>query len=156
MTRRKKYVPDLQEMQSLAQRNYHAAAGLLADDYQVGDCRTLQLGEQLTYSVRVLSDAPYTTDLQIEQCNQGPAYLQARFTVRLYHDVRLAEIIESQGLERFSASYEQPNPQMHQRDEKRQVNHFLADWLRLCFASGHWHDNYLDMGAMPVELQVKR
>lgn len=156
MSRRKKYVPDLREMQSLAQRNYLAAASLLTEGFEVGDTRVLQLNEQLSYSVRVLTDAPYTTDLQIDQCGEGPDYLQTRFILRLYHDVRLAEIIESQGLERFAASYEQPNPKMHQRDEKRQINHFLADWLKLCFASGRWHDNYLNMGATPVELQVKR
>ncbi|MEW5284443.1 DUF1249 domain-containing protein [Klebsiella michiganensis] len=25
---------------------------------------------------------------------------------------------------------------LHQRDEKHQINQFLADWLRYCFAHG--------------------
>lgn len=141
---RKRYVPDLREMQSLAERNYAAALGLMSDDPKAGETRTLALGEGLQYQVKTLQVGPYTTDIQVLQQASGQDatvdYLQARFVVRLYHDMQLAEMIESQGLDRFAASYEQPNPNMHQRDEKRQINHFLADWLRLCFRRGRWHD----------------
>ncbi|MCC5880814.1 MAG: DUF1249 domain-containing protein [Idiomarina sp.] len=152
----KRYVPDLREMQSLAERNYASALGLLTADFKAGDSRQLSLGEQLTFSVKVLTDAPYTTDIEVSQQNQGREYLASRFVVRLYHDMQLAEMLSSQGLERFAASYEEPNPRMHQRDEKRQINHFLADWLRLCFKRGRWHDVCLASNGSGFDFQVKR
>lgn len=153
--RKKRYVPDLREMQSLAERNYAAAFGLLAKDFQLGDSRQLNMGEHLSFDLKVLTDAPYTTDIQVRQKSSGPEYLATRFVVRLYHDMQLAEILSSQGLERFAAHYEQPNPKMLQRDEKKQVNQFLADWLRLCFQRGHWHDVCLTANGSGFDFQVK-
>lgn len=153
--RRKKYVPDLREMQSLAERNYAAAIGLLPAQYEVGQTRQVSMHDSLTFELKVLTDAPYTTDIQVEQ-QQSRALLQTRFVMRLYHDMQLAEIISSQGLERFAASYEQPNPQMHQRDERRQINHFLADWLKLCFQRGRWHDVSIATHHSGLHFQVKR
>lgn len=153
--RKAQYVPSLREMQSLAERNYAAAVSLLPNAYDVGYQRSLAVGEQLSFQMTVLTDAPYTTDIKIEQQDAGPKYLKSSFTVRLYHDLQLAEMISSQGLERFAASYEQPNQNMHQRDEKRQINNFLADWLRLCFTKGRWQDINADSGAMTFKFQVK-
>lgn len=153
--RKAQYVPSLREMQSLAERNYAAAVSLLPSAYDVGYQRSLAVGEQLSFQMTVLTDAPYTTDIKIEQQDAGPKYLKSSFTVRLYHDLQLAEMISSQGLERFAASYEQPNQNMHQRDEKRQINNFLADWLRLCFTKGRWQDINADSGAMTFKFQVK-
>ena len=57
-------------------------------------------------------------------------------TVRLYHDARVAEVCSSQQIFRFKARYDYPNKKLHQRDEKHQINQFLADWLRYCLAHG--------------------
>ena len=56
--------------------------------------------------------------------------------VRLYHDAQVAEVCASQQISRFKASYDYPNKKLHQRDEKHQINQFLADWLRYCLAHG--------------------
>ncbi|RUO22988.1 DUF1249 domain-containing protein [Aliidiomarina minuta] len=154
--KKRQYVHNLREMQSLAERNYAAAASLLPDTFAVGESRTLAIGEQLTFEVRILTDAPYTTDIKIEQLQPlSPDYLKSSFTVRLYHDMQLAEMIASQGLDRFAAHYEQPNENMHQRDEKRQINNFLADWLRLCFNKGRWQDLTAQAAGMSFKFQVK-
>ncbi|MGQ7191841.1 DUF1249 domain-containing protein, partial [Escherichia sp. HC-CC] len=42
----------------------------------------------------------------------------------------------SQQIFRFKARYDYPNKKLHQRDEKHQINQFLADWLRYCLAHG--------------------
>jgi uncharacterized protein YqiB (DUF1249 family) len=152
--RKAQYVPSLREMQSLAERNYAAAVSLLPETFAVGYKRALAVGEALSFQMTVLTDAPYTTDIKIEQQDAGPKYLKSSFTVRLYHDLQLAEMISSQGLERFAASYAQPNEQMHQRDEKRQINNFLADWLRLCFTKGRWQDINADRGAMTFQVKT--
>ncbi|MGX5915571.1 DUF1249 domain-containing protein [Aliidiomarina sp. Khilg15.8] len=152
--RKAQYVPSLREMQSLAERNYAAAISLLPQTYAVGYRRSLAVGDNLSFKMTVLTDAPYTTDIKIQQENTGPKYLKSSFTVRLYHDLQLAEMIASQGLERFAASYEQPNEKMFQRDEKRQINNFLADWLRLCFTKGRWQDITADRGAMTFQVKT--
>ena len=59
-----------------------------------------------------------------------------RMTVRLYHDVRSAEVIECEGKRAFASSYVYPNPQMRQPDEKAQLNRFLAEFLNACFRYG--------------------
>ncbi len=48
-------------------------------------------------------------------------------TVRLYHDAMVAEVCSSQQIFRFKARYDYPNKKLHQRDEKHQINQFLAD-----------------------------
>ncbi|MDU3048807.1 MAG: DUF1249 domain-containing protein [Escherichia coli] len=47
-----------------------------------------------------------------------------------------AEVCSSQQIFRFKARYDYPNKKLHQRDEKHQINQFLADWLRYCLAHG--------------------
>jgi len=37
---------------------------------------------------------------------------------------------------RVEGRYEYPNNRMYQQDEKRQQNHFLADWLEHCLENG--------------------
>ncbi|MGU5550213.1 DUF1249 domain-containing protein, partial [Aeromonas hydrophila] len=37
---------------------------------------------------------------------------------------------------RLQPRYDYPNKNMHQRDEKEQVNLFLADWLKFCLRHG--------------------
>lgn len=153
---KKRYVPNLREMQNLAERNYVSALGLLRAESEVGETRQLSLGEGLRFGITVLTQAPYTTDIQVTQFGPGPEFLQARFVMRLYHDMRLAEMISNQGLERFAATYEQPNPCMHQRDEKRQINRYLADWFKLCFKRGRWHDVNIAADPTGLQFQVKR
>lgn len=57
-------------------------------------------------------------------------------SVRLYHDAMVAEVCSTQQIYRFKARYDYPNKKLHQRDEKHQINQFLADWLRYCLAHG--------------------
>ena len=52
-------------------------------------------------------------------------------TVRLYHDAMVAEVCSSQQIFRFKARYDYPNKKLHQRDEKHQINQFLADFAIL-------------------------
>ncbi|MBT8149178.1 MAG: DUF1249 domain-containing protein [Gammaproteobacteria bacterium] len=61
--------------------------------------------------------------------NQTQALAGVRMAVRLYHDVRLAEVIAFSGKRSALASYEYPNEVMFQPDEKAQQNRFLAEWL---------------------------
>lgn len=133
---RKRYVPDLQALHSLAERNYAALQRLLGHENSKPD-RELQVGEQLRFRIAEKSSARYTTDIAIEQLEpHGHSFVRAAFIVRLYHDARMAEIIDCQGVEGLTALqtvHERPG---HGRDEKLQLNLHLADWLKLCFQVG--------------------
>ena len=50
-------------------------------------------------------------------------------TVRMYHDAKVAEVVNCSGRGGFEPEYGYPNKLMLQRDEKRQVNQLLGEWL---------------------------
>lgn len=56
--------------------------------------------------------------------------------IRLYHDAQLAEVVSSRGCRQFAARLEYPNQQMHQRDEKAQLNQFLGELIGFCLVKG--------------------
>lgn len=99
---------------------------------------THNVAQSLQFAVRILENTRYTTLLEICQHNDElPDFLRGYMQVRLYHDARMAEVCVSQQISRLHPSYDYPNPAMHQRDEKEQCNHFLAEWLRFCLAHGY-------------------
>ena len=57
-------------------------------------------------------------------------------SIRLYHDVNMAEVIACNHKPNRLASYEYPNELMFQPDEKAQQNRFLSKWLGLCSKHG--------------------
>lgn len=54
------------------------------------------------------------------------------FTVRLYLDAKLAEVVSYQGQQPLKPRYPFPNQRMFYPDEKRQTNLVLYDWLSNC------------------------
>ena len=57
--------------------------------------------------------------------------------VRIYHDARVAEVIDYQHNRRFDSRYKYPNTKMHQTNEKQQINYFLSEWLDFCLIQGY-------------------
>lgn len=80
----------------------------------------------------------YTSTLEVsmESANmQWPdAVRMPVIEVRMYHDACTAEPISYQGRRRIPVRSEVPNRDMYHQDEKRQINEFLAECLRLCKA----------------------
>lgn len=133
----RRHVPDLPELHRAYETNYMALMKLLpsTDD---GGARLYNVAQSLQFAVRILENTRYTTLLEICQHNDElPDFLRGYMQVRLYHDARMAEVCVSQQISRLHPSYDYPNPAMHQRDEKEQCNHFLAEWLRFCLAHGY-------------------
>jgi len=62
-------------------------------------------------------------------------------SIRLYHDVNMAEVIACNHKPNRLASYEYPNELMFQPDEKAQQNRFLSEWLGLCSKHGMSSEN---------------
>ena len=91
-------------------------------------------------TLEVLERSRYTTVVAVSQAAAIDELGETRLKVRLYHDIRSAEVIEFQGQRRFSAVYPYPNPRMRQPDEKAQVNRFLGEFLNACLKHGVAHE----------------
>lgn len=83
------------------------------------------------FRVLVVEDHRYTSILgvSVSMSGESPTPADMQMTVRMYHDAKVAEVVgccEHQG---FSPDYTYPNPLMHHRDEKHQVNRLLGEWL---------------------------
>lgn len=99
-------------------------------------------------TARVLERTPYTTLIKLEQAGcQGIGWLGLpALKVRLYHDARVAEVVDCEGHRSPAPRFDYPNPNMYQQDEKAQWNHFLADLLAHCLKHGY----EVDAGFEPV------
>lgn len=110
---------------------------LLPPGGSVGAERRYQVGNGLQFQLTVTEESRFTSQVILAQHNpELPSYLQARIEIRLYHDVRMAEVCAAQQISMLQPRYDYPNQKMHHRDEKEQVNLFLADWLRFCLKHG--------------------
>ena len=100
--------------------------------------------------IRLLERCPYTSLIEVSQHPwlEGLAFeLPApRLTVRMYHDARSAEVVEFQAARRFHPVYAYPNDEMRQRDEKAQINRFLAEYLSACLYHGVAEDEAVVAG----------
>jgi len=89
--------------------------------------------QKLTYKITILDSTRYTSTLEIAQIDTStPKFLRPSMVVRLYHDAKVAEVLEAQRTSQLKPVYEYPNLHMHQRNEKFLVNVFLAEWLHFC------------------------
>ncbi len=143
----RRYKFDLAALQRTAALNYAALKPLLRDP-TIGRSLTIKVSQALHFTLEVLDTAPYTTEVRVEQqalSTTLPGLRETQLDVRLYHDAQLAEVVRSQGVSRLEASYDIPNPAMHQPDEKHRVNHFLQEWLQLIQQRGQL--SYINIGA---------
>ncbi|VAX14237.1 hypothetical protein MNBD_GAMMA24-2010 [hydrothermal vent metagenome] len=90
----------------------------------------------LRFSIHVLERCRYTRMLELRQklrlsenCIQ-----ELVMKIRIYNDARLVEVTGYEGIERLQPSYCYPNKKMMLKDEKRQANVLLHDWLSLVLA----------------------
>jgi uncharacterized protein len=130
----RRYVPDLDRLLAGCERNYLTLTALLAVGNVVG-----RAGGKRALELVTLEEDRYTTTLAVQEVD--PAMLGTashwltgtrRMIVRLYHDARLAEVLQWHNRRVMQGSYPYPNAQMAQRDEKQRVTDFLTDWLASC------------------------
>jgi len=152
---RKKYRPNLVSLMSLCANNYFLFLKIQADKTQLYQQRHFFINNHLSYAITVNEVTRYTSLITFQQRvfeqkvlkNKGVEQqkstskailnsFQPRMSIRLYHDARVAEVISSQGIHQVKPRYDYPNKQMHQQDEKQQMNQFLNEWLHLCLTHG--------------------
>ncbi len=116
------------------ERNYNALLAML------DETRLMELGrvqfELASYPVELelLEETRYTVLLKISQrfSTANSMLADVVFTVRIYQDARLAEVISYQGQHSIQYKYPYPNEGMFVPDEKKQCNLLLYDWLNAC------------------------
>ncbi len=132
----KRYVPDFPEMMRICETNFAQLRRLLPKGDRAGEQVTYQVNGA-SYTVTIQESTRYTTLVEIKQTAPAVSYWSLpAMSVRLYHDAMVAEVCSTQQIFRFKARYDYPNKKLHQRDEKHQINQFLADWLRYCLSHG--------------------
>ncbi len=152
---KKRYQPNLVSLMSLCANNYFLLLKVQAEQTQLDEQRHFFINEFLAYKITVNEITRYTSLITFEQkafeekafaqqtiqqetvVNKPlPSVFHPRMTIRLYHDARMAEVISSQDICQVKPRYDYPNAQMHQQDEKQQINQFLNEWLHLCLHQG--------------------
>ncbi len=135
-----KYSINLSALHATCESNYLRLLRLFPD-YETANYREFSLPGGQRVRINVVERCRYTTCLKIQQ-QSGPEnwLVSPQFEVRIYHDVRMAEVTSFQSRRRTAARYEYPNPDMHARDEKAQQNLFLAEWLGHCLEQGRSDD----------------
>ncbi|MDA5489249.1 DUF1249 family protein [Yersinia kristensenii] len=132
----KRYTPDFPEMMRICETNFAQLRRLIPRVDEVGESVAYQVNGA-SYQLTIIESTRYTSVVEIVQTAPTISHWSLpSMVVRLYHDAQVAEVCASQQISRFKASYDYPNKKLHQRDEKHQINQFLADWLRYCLAHG--------------------
>ncbi len=145
---RKKYSIDLAAQMAECEANYARIMRLLPDMENI-DSR--EFGVDMPGSapaqlrIAVTERCKYTTMLDVcqetvpavagvlpEPLSEAPV-----FSLRVYHDVQMAEVVGFNHHRRIQPQYDYPNENMYQRDEKVQLNRFLGEWLSHCLKYGH-------------------
>ncbi|WP_010488428.1 DUF1249 domain-containing protein [Pseudomonas sp. S9] len=138
---RDRYRVDLVELQTACEANYARLMRLLPAMREEPSARRVAVsqGEKLlgVLALDVLENCPYTSTIRVRQEHSLPWLPVPALEVRVYHDARMAEVVGAKSPRGFRGVYPYPNADMHQPDEKTQLNLFLGEWLSHCLACGH-------------------
>jgi uncharacterized protein YqiB (DUF1249 family) len=131
-----RYKVDLVALQAKCAANYGLMLRIfpaLAHDgvfeFSLSNCGTVRMN--------LIERTPYTDLVGLQQ--SGVAAILPNLSlckIRMYHDARMAEVVEWEGQRGLKGRYEYPNEAMHQEDEKWQRNNFLGELLSYCLREG--------------------
>lgn len=131
----RRYVPKLANMHHVCEANYGRLLRLLPDCDTQDLQYQFEVNARLLYTIKIIECSRYTSTLEMSQKNQlDYEFLRPVVQVRLYHDVKMAEVLSAQNIGSLQPSYRYPNTKMYQKNEKEMVNSFLAEWLQFCLA----------------------
>ena len=172
-----RYRVDLRELQALCEANY-ARVLRLFPEYEGRNARQFCV-DAIKIRIDVIERTRYTTVFRL-QCLHAVTDAEAsgfpaagapwltpmRIDARAYHDAGMLEVIDFAsadqeaplaGKPRLPGRYPYPNPAMHQQDEKRQQNTFLADWLSHCLHHGRADlDEVLSPGTVSAQTSTRK
>lgn len=128
----KKYVPNLKKLQHICSRNYGLLLRLLPLEYHVQQHWLIQVSDTLSFELTVTEISKYTECFSLKQLdNHLPVNFKTNIDFRVYHDAQMVEVTGFQKQKGIRANNPYPNPKLHHKDEKYQINLLLKDWLNL-------------------------
>lgn len=128
----------------------------MADNDKIEFGITSKHDESVRISMEVKERCKYTTTVAMYFSNMSTTVTNQwvglrAMEIRVYHDLKTAEVVSCDHVRQFKSRYEYPNAGMQHPDEKSQMNHFLGEILSHCLANGHavdWqfqHDHELQI-----------
>lgn len=142
MTNRYIYIPDLVADMAECDANYIRLRQLFPemdaeDDLKFGIKTKTEEGA--TVRIQITERCPFTTMLFVHVTSEldRPFIKWPNLDVRIYHDVRSAEVVRFDRHRNFRFRYPTPNANMFQPDEKSQINIFLGELLTHCIEHGY-------------------
>jgi len=140
--RTRRYVPDLVSDMAECDANYIRLLLLFpcmseAESREFGVQGTTEDGTLVRMEIR--ERCPYTTMLsvRVRSDEDRPWVKWPVLEVRVYHDIKSAEVTGFERYRNFKYRYQTPNPDMFQPDEKSQINRFFGELLTFCIEHGH-------------------
>lgn len=135
---KRNYVPDLVKQSVICEMNYARLLKLLPAEFEARDYRICWHQNYYIVQIRRDEEFAYTSTMTLSYWPEtaSPWFDPQALVIRLYHDARLAEVVCMKRRKQLQGRYDYPNPEMHQPDEKFQVNQYLAEWLGQCLTSG--------------------
>ncbi len=137
---KRKYVPDLTKQMAICEANYARLYKLMPemDEQDLREFNVVWGEHSMCMRLEMIERFSYTSTLQIsQQASKELSWLESpALIVRLYHDAGMAEVICMKRRRQLSGVYPYPNREMHQPDEKVQLNHYLGEWLGHCLSYG--------------------
>jgi len=131
-----RYRVDLRQFIGVCEVNYRRLLRLMPDLHRCDErvFGVLDASEQLSQVRLVVTErSKYTTTINaIQESSLSDWVPKPVICVRLYHDAHMAEVLSFQNSRYPQSKYPYPNAQMHQPDEKAQLNVFLGEWLAHC------------------------
>jgi len=160
------YQVDLSAMMAVCETNYWRLhkllpkpfAALEEQDYFDFSIPSLICNQQeRILRISIAETCPYTTTLEfyelgddtIDESQRDVFNLSPRLSIRIYHDAKMAEVISFLRKRQYDGHYSYPNKDMHQQDEKAQLNLLLAEWLNHCLHYGHLADENILAAVIP-------
>ena len=133
-----RYVPDVTGMMSECETNYARLLKLMPTIGRRKLTVTYPGGQTVRVLFELLEDFRYTSSVRISQDAASCDWLHLpSMVIRLYHDARMAEVVDAQNMRQLRGIYAYPNEQMLHTDEKVQRNLYLGEWLCYCLQHGH-------------------
>jgi uncharacterized protein YqiB (DUF1249 family) len=120
------------------EQNYRVLMQLLRKQLEDNYQSTVHYeNKPMVIKASLLESCKYSQVVELEEISAIASNILngLRLKIRIYHDARVAEVIDYQGHYKIKAKYDYPNHRMYHPDEKRQVNHLLVEWLHLFCSS---------------------
>jgi uncharacterized protein YqiB (DUF1249 family) len=151
MSNKRRYVPNLIADMAECDANYirlHRLFPHMASEDQLefgvdsgapGNSISGQTEDGATVVISILERCPYTTMMSVKVTSDEdrPWIRWPTLEVRVYHDIKSAEVVSFERHRNFKFRYHTPNQKMFQPDEKSQINRYFGELLTFCYEHGH-------------------